>query len=153
LVVAIGFGPLIQRFPVLLLAVKFAGAAFLCWLGIQAIASRKRQDLVAPEGLGATDPGLAFRQGYVVGATNPKAFVVFVMIMPTFLDSHVHPVVLQMLVLAVVPIAIGIVSDSGWVLFSGLARMSLSGSARRTRFLSVTGGSLMIGLGMHLATS
>lgn len=74
-------------------------------------------------------------------------------IMPAFLDSAVHPITLQMIGLAVVPVGIGILSDSGWVFFSGLMRTWLSGSARRMRFLKVTGGLLMIGLGLYMALS
>ena len=74
LAVSLGAGPLIQRFPGSIVAVKLVGAAFLCWLGVQAI--RHRDDhLTKP----TPDPTaqrqatlVALRQGFIVGGTNPK---------------------------------------------------------------------------------
>lgn len=153
LAVALGAGPLFERFPATLIVVKLVGAAVLCWLGVQAI--RHRGDLdVAPAALPALRRragALALRQGYLVGLTNPKALVVFAVIMPPFLTTSTGPLAVQMALLALVPVTIGLLTDSAWAAASGTARGWLASSPRRRRALGVTGGTAMIGLGLHTA--
>jgi threonine/homoserine/homoserine lactone efflux protein len=156
LAVSIGFGPLIQGHPATLAVMKFVGAVFLCWLGVQAIRSRsthsKIPELLQDAGrLVAFLPGI--RQGYVVGVTNPKAFMVFAVIMPPFLDETARPLALQMALLATTPVLIGLLSDAAWAIFADVARRWFSGSRRRMKILSITGGGLMIGLGLAMVAS
>jgi threonine/homoserine/homoserine lactone efflux protein len=151
-IVSVGFGPVIQRFPASLTVLKFIGAAFLCWLGLAAIKNRKNVVVAAP---GQPDQRqrdwVALRQGYVVGGTNPKAFVVFAVILPAFLRPDAEPLMAQMLILAVVPVAIGLFCDSAWAAFSGAAREWFARSAARMHRMSLLGGALMIGLGLAMA--
>lgn len=155
LAVSIGFGPVIQGHPATVAVMKFVGAAFLCWLGVQAIRSRSAHSEM-PGFSQDTGRPVAFsgiRQGYVVGATNPKAFVVFAVIMPPFLDETARPLALQMALLGTVPVLIGLLSDAAWAIFADVARRWFCGSRRRMEILSVTGGGLMIGLGLAMVAS
>lgn len=154
-IVALGVGPMIQRFPIYLSIIKLFGAAFLCWLGVQAI--RHRNDnlpaSVAVSTVRRQATLIAMRQGFVVGVSNPKALVVFAVIMPPFLNEAAPPLILQMVFLAFVPVTIGLLSDSAWAISSDLARRWLSGSDARLRALSAVGGGMMIGLGLLMAAS
>jgi threonine/homoserine/homoserine lactone efflux protein len=153
--VALGFGPILQRFPSSLVILKFVGAAFLCWLGIASIRNRKnaipRNEAGVPDAAGRD--WAALRQGYIVGATNPKAFIVFAIIMPPFLRADAHPMMVQMLALAVIPALIGVVCDSAWAAFSGTARQWFARSASHMEGLGLMGGVLMIGLGLMMAAT
>lgn len=153
--VSIGISPLFDRFPVSLVILKFVGAVFLCWLGVQSIRQRKHNPVQLE-----SDPIVrrqatlsALRQGYVVGVTNPKVLVAFAIIMPSFLNEAVEPLVLQMALLALIPVTVGLLTDSAWAICSDLARQWLSSSDSRMRALSATGGGMMIGLGLLMVAS
>lgn len=153
-VVSLGIGPLVQRLPTSLVIIKLVGAAFLCWLGIQAFRSRNVQvpDAVSSN-LDRRAVWTAVRQGYLVGITNPKAFVIFGIVMPSFLSTTMRPFALQMVLLAITPILIGLISDSAWAVFSGMARRWFSGSPRRIHILNMAGGVLMISVGVLVAVT
>lgn len=155
LVVALGVGPLIQRVPITTTIIKFLGAAFLCWLGVQAI--RHRDDnlpsSVAEPAARRQATLIALRQGFVVGVSNPKALVVFAVIMPPFLNETARPFILQMALLALIPVTIGLLSDSAWAVGSDFARRWLSSGDTGLRALSTTGGIMMIGLALLMAAS
>jgi len=155
IVVSLGAGPLLQRFPSSLIVVQLAGAAFLCWLGIDTIRSRETSheldDATGSGRLVGRGNYRALRQGYIVGVTNPKVLVVFAVIMPTFLVQSVQPLAVQMILLALVPVIIGLLSDSAWSVFSGAGRRWFADNDKRMSMLSVIGGCLMICLAGFLA--
>jgi threonine/homoserine/homoserine lactone efflux protein len=88
-----------------------------------------------------------------VGVTNPKTFIIFGAILPQFVDRSAGSVPAQMLVLAVVPVAIGLVTDTCWGLIAGQARDWLAGTPRRLAALGRIGGVSMIGLGVSVAVT
>jgi threonine/homoserine/homoserine lactone efflux protein len=151
--ISVGLGPLLQRSDLLFSAIKWAGAGYLVWLGIQAFrhAGPLAGDAVAR---GATlSPWRSIRTGVMVGVTNPKTFIVFAAILPQFVDAQAGRVPAQMLLLAVVPIGIGLVTDSGWASVAGRARDWLASSPRRMTALGRIGGLSMIGLGVSVAVT
>jgi threonine/homoserine/homoserine lactone efflux protein len=151
-VVAVGLGPFLERSDLLFQTIKLLGAAYLVWLGIRAI----RQGGHAPNTTDEPPPRSAWRAvrtGVVVGVTNPKAFIIFGAILPQFVDRAAGGVPLQLLVLAVVPIAVGLVTDTCWGLVAGQAREWLSGTPRRMAILGRGGGVSMIGLGISVAVT
>jgi threonine/homoserine/homoserine lactone efflux protein len=151
--VSVGLGPLLQRSDLLFQAIKLLGAAYLVWLGVQAFRH-------AGHGIGTVDAPVvaqsawrAVRTGVVVGITNPKTFIIFGAILPQFVDRAAGSVPTQMLVLAIIPVAIGLVTDSGWGLIAGQAREWLSRTPRRMAVLGRVGGVSMIGLGLSVAVT
>lgn len=152
-VVAVGLGPFLQRSDVLFQTIKLLGAAYLVWLGVRAI---RQQAGHVPGGIVEPPPRSPWRAvwtGVVVGVTNPKAFIIFGAILPQFVDRAAGAVPLQMLVLAVVPIAVGLVTDTCWGLVAGQAREWLAGTPRRMAVLGRIGGLSMIGLGISVAVT
>ncbi|NLT26506.1 MAG: LysE family translocator [Microbacteriaceae bacterium] len=159
--VAIGVGAIVAQSIVLFMIVKLLGAAYLVHLGIQAI--RHRGDPpVGGDGGDPADPGAVtaaatraparmLRQGFVVGVTNPKSIVFFVAVLPQFVDFRAGGIPLQIIVLGVLFLAIGIVSDSLWALAAGGAQAWFARSPRRRSAVQATGGALMIALGGVLA--
>jgi threonine/homoserine/homoserine lactone efflux protein len=148
--VALGVGVLVAQSLLLFSAVKFAGAAYLVYLGVQAI--RHRRSPAGPQG--RVPDGRPWRlvgEGAVVGATNPKSVVFFVAVLPQFVDYPAGSIPLQMGVLGTVFLLIAVVSDSLWALAAGTARQWFARSPRRVSTVKATGGALMIGLGGTLA--
>ena len=145
--VALGVGGIVAQSVVLFTIVKVAGAAYLVFLGVQAIRHRRR---AAAEAAGSTPPRSAWRQlgeGFIVGITNPKTIAFFVAVLPQFVDLDAGMVPLQMIELGLVFFVIALISDGIWALVAASARTWFGRSPRRIETLSATGGGLMIGLG------
>lgn len=152
--VAVGVGSVVQRSAQVFLAVKLAGALYLIWLGVQAI--RKRATLAEAFGAGvppARSDRRAAREGFTVGVTNPKAFILFGAVLPQFVDRAAGAVPVQMLLLALISIAIGLVSDTTWALAAGGLRAWFARSPRRFALVGGAGGLAMIGVGVSVAVT
>jgi threonine/homoserine/homoserine lactone efflux protein len=126
--------------------VRFAGAAYLVWLGVKLIR--------APvEGLTAEAPpppprGGFFLQGFFVALSNPKLLVFFGAFIPQFMDmSRDH--FSQVALLGATFMVIAGLTDLVYAALAGRARRLFS--ARRTRLLSRISGGVMIGGGVWLA--
>ncbi len=149
--VALGLGVIVAQSVVLFTIVKFAGAAYLVWLGIQAIRHRRDAAAAVAAGAAASSTRRLVAEGFVVGATNPKTIAFFVAVLPQFVDYRGGAIPLQMLELGIVFAVLAWASDSVWALAAGSARDWFARSPRRVERLSAAGGGMMIGLGGVLA--
>jgi threonine/homoserine/homoserine lactone efflux protein len=151
--VSLGLGDLVATSDLAFEVVKVGGAVFLVYLGVQALRHR--------HGIEVTDTGTppvlrgmrALRQGFVVGFTNPKAYVIFAAVLPPFVDRDRGSATLQMLLLGMVAFVIGLCSDSVWALLASQLRRWFNASPSRGRALGTVGGVSMIGLGVAVAVS
>ncbi|MDA8310816.1 MAG: LysE family translocator [Actinomycetota bacterium] len=150
---AFGLGAVIERSAAVFTGVKLAGAAYLVWLGVQAIRHRRSLTETIAAEAGPLSPLRAVRDGVVVGATNPKTIAVFLVVMPQFVARDAGHVASQLLVLGLVFPLIALVLDSCWALAAGTARQWLSSSPRRLAAIGGAGGLVMIGLGVSLAAT
>ncbi|MCU1522652.1 MAG: Lysine exporter protein [Arthrobacter sp.] len=148
--VALGVGVVLAQSIVLFSVVKFAGAAYLIYLGVQAIRHRGRGPAAADPSRSASTVRM-LREGFIVGVTNPKSIVFFVAVLPQFVDYGAGAIPLQLGTLGALFLAIALVSDSAWALTAGTARHWFASSPRRVAALSTAGGVMMIGLGGTLA--
>jgi threonine/homoserine/homoserine lactone efflux protein len=153
LAVAIGIGPLVERSVLLFTVLKMAGAAYLVFLGVQAI--RHRRSLAEAIGVTVERKTVArlMLDGFLVGVTNPKVVVFFAAMLPQFVGRQAGNVPLQIIVLGAIFAAIALLSDGAWALAAGTARAWLARSPRRLAALGGTGGLVMIGLGATLAVT
>ncbi|MFJ4846623.1 MULTISPECIES: LysE family translocator [unclassified Streptomyces] len=155
--VALGLGSLFERSLPLFLAVKLAGAAYLVHLGVRAFRHRGEMTVGAAEpaaGAPAARGDLrTVADGFTVGATNPKGIVFFAAVLPQFVDPAAGHLPAQMLLLGVIPIGIGLVTDTCWGLTASAARAWLGRSERRLSLLGGAGGIAMIGLGVTVAAT
>lgn len=151
--VAIGIGPLVERSVLVFSVLKLAGAAYLVFLGVQAV--RHRRSLAEAIGVPAERKAVArlMLDGFLVGVTNPKVVVFFAAMLPQFVDRQAGNVPLQIIVLGAIFAGIALLSDSAWALAAGTARAWLARSPRRLAALGGTGGLVMIGLGVTLAAT
>lgn len=149
--VAVGLGALVERSVVVFTAIKLAGAAYLMWLGLQAIRHRSElaKALDVTESIKPTRSVLL--DGLVVGVANPKSIVFFAAILPQFVEPAGAPAGVQMVVLGLVFVAVALASDAVWGISAGTARQWFASSPRRLGRLGAAGGAAMIGLGAQLA--
>ena len=152
--VAVGIGVVVERSIVVFTVIKFAGAAYLVFLGVQAIRHRRGVTEALAQGIPTVLPShRVLRDGVVVGATNPKNIVFFVVALPQFTDPDAGGVPLQMLLLGAVFVVIALVLDSVWALVASTARAWFARSPRRLERIGGTGGLMMIGLGASIAVT
>jgi threonine/homoserine/homoserine lactone efflux protein len=151
LLVAVGLGSVVERSVVAFNAVKLIGAAYLVWLGVQAIRHRRALSSVLDTDVSVRSGRTLLLDGVVVGVANPKAIVFFAAILPQFVDRSGAPAGVQMAVLGLVFVAIALVSDSLWGLVAGSARQWFVRSPRRLERIGAAGGLVMMGLGVRLA--
>ena len=144
-VVAIGLTSLMATMGYWFDWVRFAGAAYLVWLGIRLI----REPVAGVEAEAPPPPrGGYFLQGFLVALSNPKLLVFFGAFIPQFVDlSQDH--LSQVTLLGVTFMVIAALTDATYALLAGRVRRFFS--ARRTRTLSRVSGSFMIGGGIWLA--
>lgn len=133
----------------LFFVIKWAGAAYLVYLGLSNFFG-KSSVLSLPEEKDALRSGpRILRDGFMLQAANPKALLFFTAILPQFIDAH-HNVAFQILVLGISSIVVEFV-----ILFTygELAGRALA-TTRNPRFAKITNriaGSLLIGAGVGLA--
>ena len=156
LLVAFGLGVIVQESIVVFTVLKLGGAAYLVWLGFEAV--RRRKEFLANDGsdvLRGTPMtwARAIRQGYVVGASNPKGYMMLAAVLPQFIDRGEGHVQLQMLLLGLLATTIGLLSDSLWAVIASQLRTWFNRSPRRGEAMGAVGGVSMIGLGVGLAVS
>jgi threonine/homoserine/homoserine lactone efflux protein len=153
--VALGLGVVVQDSHPLFLALKYAGAAYLLWLGIDGV--RRRREFLdqgtADRRASRMTWQRAIRQGYLVGVSNPKGYLMMAAVLPQFIDRSAGQVQLQMLLLGLIAFVIGIASDSLWAVVASRLRIWFAGSARRGELVGATGGLSMIGLGVAIAVT
>ena len=153
--VAFGVGALLQRSAQIFTLVKWAGAAYLVFLGVQAVRHRQSMAVALAARLAPVRPARAIRDGFVIGATNPKTIVFLVVVLPEFTargPGHL-PVPAQMLIIGALFPIIALVLDGAWAAAAGTARQWFTGSPRRLALIGGAGGLVMIGLGVSLAAT
>jgi len=152
--VAIGLGPVLQRSDLAYAAIQWGGGLYLMYLGIEAIRQRKihAEDM---RNQGDIAPGVArsMRDGFWVGALNPKGLVFYAAVLPQFVDREKGNVALQLIFLGAVFSILAFISDGTWGLLAGTARQWLATDAKRLEKLRATGGIVMIILGISVLIS
>lgn len=128
--------------------IKWLGAAYLVYLGLQCF-FRKSSMLTLPEESGRSSGLRIWRDAFLLQGANPKALLFFTAILPQFIDTN-YSIVLQVLILGVSSI---VVEFFILLTYGQLAGRTLA-AARNPRFEKISNriaGSLLIGAGLGLA--
>jgi threonine/homoserine/homoserine lactone efflux protein len=153
--VTIGIGSIVASSDAVFTTLKLIGAAYLVFLGIKNIRERKAlAEVFAPSA--ATAPKSLrriAREGFFVGATNPKGVLIFTAVLPQFIDRSQGHDTLQLATLGAICVVIALLSDGAWALASGTARQWLGRSSRRLETMSGVGGAMLVALGVGLAVT
>jgi threonine/homoserine/homoserine lactone efflux protein len=152
--VSLGVGAIVARSEAVFTVLKLFGAAYLVLLGVRHIRDRKKlAQLFGPLDTAPKPLGRIVREGFYVGATNPKGIIIFTAVLPQFIDRGQGHVTVQLALLGMICIAIALLSDGAWAIASGTARQWLGRSPQRLERLTGTGGAMLIGLGVGLAVT
>jgi threonine/homoserine/homoserine lactone efflux protein len=137
----VGLSALIVASAVAFSVVKYAGAAYLIYLGLRRLLGRDDGDRIERP---RESYRRAFVRGAVVNMLNPKTALFFLALLPQFVDPDRGGVWSQALVLGLVFVALGLVSDSLYALAAGTVGGLLR---RRRRGLRYGSGVVFVGLG------
>jgi len=141
---AAGLSALIVASATAFSVVKYAGAAYLVYLGVRRLLDRTPADVAyQPEPLRR-----AFGRGVVVNVFNPKTALFFLAFLPQFVDPGRGAVWFQVLALGLVFVVLGLVSDSLYALAAGSLGQTLR---RRSSILRYGSGTVFVGLGAMTA--
>jgi threonine/homoserine/homoserine lactone efflux protein len=146
----IGLSSLLVSSATAFTVVKYGGAAYLVFLGLQRLLVREESK--APGATGSRRLSQLFYRGAVVNVLNPKTALFFFAFLPQFVDPD-GPVALQMLGLGLLFIALAVVSDGAWALLAGTAGGWLRRSRRFLAAQRYVSGSVLVGLGVATAFS
>ena len=148
LAAAAGLSGLIAASVTAFTVVKYAGAAYLLYLGVRKLLERDR-----PRDASLTGRSRLFLKGTLVQLLNPKIAIFFVAFLPQFVDSARGPVAAQILVLGTIFTLLAVLSDGAYVLLAGAVSGWLrTGRRARSRLAKLSGG-VYIGLGLTAALS
>jgi threonine/homoserine/homoserine lactone efflux protein len=145
--VAFGLGTLLEQSVVAFTIVKLLGAAYIVFLGIQAIRHRRQKADAVTAPLPRRGPWRTVWEGFGVGVTNAKSIIFMVAVLPLFVDHAAGGIPLQILLLGLVFALVALLSDSAGARAAGAARDGCAKSPKRIEVLGATGGVMMIGLG------
>ncbi len=128
--------------------VKWAGAAYLVWIGIQAI--RGAGGLAQAE-VARAKPWRIFRQGLVTDLLNPKVAIFFLAFLPQFVVEGAGPAWAQLALHGVLIVATAALVEPPLILLGDRLAAGLRGHARAARWLDRGLGGVLMGLGVKLA--
>jgi threonine/homoserine/homoserine lactone efflux protein len=148
---AVGLSALLVHSAVAFNAVKYAGAAYLVFLGLRRLLGGVGTDL-APARRPARI-GRLFRQGIVVNVLNPKTALFFFAFLPQFVDPDAGPVALQITLLGVLFTLMAVASDGAYAVAAGTASGWLRGNQRFVAVQRWLSGTVLVGLGVTAAVS
>ncbi|MBN9237214.1 MULTISPECIES: LysE family translocator [Phyllobacteriaceae] len=149
---AAGLSVLFHAVPVLYLVVKLAGAAYLVWLGISMLRAKAEGGDAALPALEAKSGRRAFLESITVEVLNPKTALFFLAFLPQFIDASAGlPVWAQFLILGTIVNLIFSSADLVCVMLAGVLVARLKRSSGAQRLMRRAGGTLLVGLGAHLA--
>jgi threonine/homoserine/homoserine lactone efflux protein len=153
-VVAVGLGPILQRSEFAFIAVQVLGGFYLIYLGIVAIKhSQIHASDITNQGDIRPSKWRSMREGFWVGALNPKGMVFFAAILPQFVDREAGNVTSQLILMGAIFAVIALFSDGTWGILAGTIRNWLATELKRLVFMRMTGGIVMIILGLFTLLS
>lgn len=149
LAAGLGLSALLATSALAFEALKYAGAAYLVWLGIKAW--RENQTIEAAPSVTLSDGRHVYRRSVLTGVLNPKVAVFFLAFLPQFVHPERGLVWLQFLVLGVLLSIIGFSHSSVLAFAIGRFGRKFSASARMARWRQRLIGTVFVGLGVRLA--
>lgn len=149
---ALGLSAVLATSAVAFSTVKWVGAGYLIWLGIQALRSRGIQMVVTGQ---SSPKGLTkiFRQGVLVAELNPKVAIFFLAFLPQFVEPGAGPVSAQLFIHGVLIIVVAAFIEPPLIVIGGKLTGYLSNNRKVSKWMDRGLGALFVWLGIKLATS
>jgi len=146
--IALGLGWVLQNAETLFVILRWAGAAYLIWLGISAWCHAGATESAEPQ------RRLHFTRGFLVALSNPKTIAFFTAFLPQFVDPDL-PAGPQLFVMCTVTALLAALSDSAWAVGSGIVASRLGRAwlmrPAQAKLLGRMSGAVLIGGGVWLS--
>jgi homoserine/homoserine lactone efflux protein len=143
--IALGLNVVIRYTAEIFEVLRWVGAAYLIWLGVQAW----RHAGKAGEASAVPSRGVTFRRGLMVALSNPKTIAFFTAFLPQFVDPTL-PAGYQLFVMCAVTVPLAAMTDAGWAFAAGAGRNFFLRNAN-ARWLGRVSGLALIGGGVWLS--
>jgi len=152
LAAAAGVSVVLARSAVAFATVKYAGAVYLCFLGIRMIMDSRRDSNSLPANtvVRARNP---FWQGIATEVLNPKTALFFLSFIPQFVNRESGHVFSQFLLLGTISVTLNTSADLVVTMLAGPLGNRIRSSSKFRRTQRTATGAIMIGLGTYLAAS
>lgn len=148
---ALGLSALVLSSVLAFSVVKYAGAAYLIYLGVKTLLTKEKIERAGE--IQKAKLSRVFYQGVVVNLLNPKTALFFFAFLPQFIDAARGSIAMQSVLLGIILIFLGTLSDSIYALAAGSIGNWLRGNLKFLRAQRVFAGSVYIGLGAATALS
>ena len=146
---AAGISIVLAKSPAAFAAVKYLGAAYLCFIGIRMVLDARKDEPISL----ATLPGRRspLWQGVMTEVLNPKTALFFLSFIPQFVNRDAGHIFLQFILLGTISVTLNTSADVIVTMLAGPLGHRIRESARFRRRQRTVTGAVMIGLGAYLA--
>ena len=142
----LGLSALLASSAVAFDAVRYAGAAYLIWLGIRRL--RQRATPVSEAARPPVPLSRVFAQGFLVNLFNPKTAIFFLAFLPQFVDADAGPVPAQLAIFGVLFVLLGLLSDGTYAIVASAVGSRLARGGRFETAHRWGAGLVYLGLGV-----
>jgi RhtB (resistance to homoserine/threonine) family protein len=150
---AFGLSMIIAKSILIFSIIKYAGAAYLLYIGYQMLTDKTRINTDASFSEKSIDLKKIYRDGVITNVLNPKVALFFISFLPQFIDSSVSNTVLPFLKLGITFTITGTI----WCLilanFASLIFSKLKHNKMLSNYINKTCGAVLVGLGIKVALS
>jgi threonine/homoserine/homoserine lactone efflux protein len=150
LAAALGLSALLASCALAFAVVKYAGAAYLVYVGMRRIVGRTDTPAANLE-LPRRSLSRLYRDGFIVNLLNPKTALFFLAFLPQFVDPSRGAVAMQIAFLGLLFTLMGLTSDCLYALVAGTAGRLVKRSGHYLRWERYVTGGVFIGLGITAA--
>lgn len=148
---ALGLSALLASSALAFSIVKYAGAAYLIWMGFRKLVAPARTATAGGPSIARHTNWRLFCDGFTVNLLNPKTALFFLAFLPQFVDLNLGHVAAQIFALGILFTVLGLITDSAYAIAAGTAGSLLRGNESYLRFGRYFSGLLYIGLGITAA--
>ena len=148
----VGLGVILTTSSEAYLILKWAGVAYMAWLGgSQIITARRLEEVDLTNAASTTPRSASLRAGFLTGVLNPKAILFYVAFLAQFMDST-QPIIPQFLILMATSMTVVFFVLGGYAVLAAQARRTMQ-SLRARKRMGYAGGSFLLGGSALMATS
>ncbi len=155
--VALGVGALLATSATAFTVLKWAGAAYLMWMGIRLLLAKGGDSAIVPAGVRAeavaVDLWRVYRQGFLTNVLNPKVALFFLAFVPQFIAPGTEDKVTAFLLLGLIFNLNSLPINFGYAWFAGWATRRVVAVQRAMHWMDRAAGVMFIGFGLRLAMS
>ena len=150
-VAAVGLAALLLSVPIAFKIIRYAGAAYLVYLGLRMFLARNPSTTDRPHPTSSDSLATVFRQGAMTNVLNPKVALFFLAFLPQFVDLSKGSVGVQMIALGLLFDTSGTCVNTVVATLAARASESLRNRSRLVRIQKLLPGAILIGLGVFVA--